>query len=449
MRAYSVEFFDDRFTYRLSTNVDDTDVIYSEDYLDPEQNAIDVIAPIDAQLNDYIRIVGNGNEIWGIVTKIDEGNKEEKNTVKITYKDIMELMDIDTVVDTSQIGTGTLEDYIASQISAIFINGDDKQAIYGLSVDVRSETSDWTLDLTSDDSKDMVANLFDDIILPAFKKYGIKVEFDISIKTESIVAIISINSESTHVIESDLPNVLSKDIKYKKIKKEINKLSVYNKADFSFNRTYYLHTDGTYDTTDIDRVTPVVFSLETVKTKTPSEWEEKFEKTLNSAVSTVKSCQSKLAKGETLDEATLEKESIAVTNLNTVPGISLTMSSTTGAVSGFDEDTCKTQIGIYVLSSDYQTRCYNFASSEFIDKADEQAEKKFASNKYENNIEIECLRDDPLIRPLELKIGQVTEVISNCNVYETILTGRKISDTVTLIFGNVRVELTKILKGRN
>ena len=48
-----------------------------------------------------------------------------------------------------------------------------------------------------------------------------------------------------------------------------------------------------------------------------------------------------------------------------------------------------------------------------------------------------------------MKIGQVVHVIGNGISYETVLTAREIEETTTLIFGFIRLELTKILKGRS
>lgn len=69
------------------------------------------------------------------------------------------------------------------------------------------------------------------------------------------------------------------------------------------------------------------------------------------------------------------------------------------------------------------------------------------STKFENLIEIECQEDDLLIRPHTRYIGQEAAIIKNATSYSTVLTGyRYKSGKVTLIFGTIRLELTKILK---
>ncbi len=69
------------------------------------------------------------------------------------------------------------------------------------------------------------------------------------------------------------------------------------------------------------------------------------------------------------------------------------------------------------------------------------------STKYENLIEIECQEDDLLIRPHTRYIGQEAAIIKNATSYSTVLTGYQYkSGRVKLIFGTIRLELTKILK---
>ena len=67
---------------------------------------------------------------------------------------------------------------------------------------------------------------------------------------------------------------------------------------------------------------------------------------------------------------------------------------------------------------------------------------------YNNLIEIEVMNDDGLVQPQKLQIGQQATIIRNNTAYQTMLTGKKVSDTTILVFGAVRLELTKKLKRR-
>ncbi len=84
----------------------------------------------------------------------------------------------------------------------------------------------------------------------------------------------------------------------------------------------------------------------------------------------------------------------------------------------------------------------------FEEQALKKATNTLKPRKYNNLIEIEVLSGDKIVRPLERVIGQEASIISNGNIYETVLTGMNIEENVTLIFGAIRLELTKQLKRR-
>ena len=88
------------------------------------------------------------------------------------------------------------------------------------------------------------------------------------------------------------------------------------------------------------------------------------------------------------------------------------------------------------------------ALSIFIEKAHNKAFQTFSKNKYDNLIELEVSAEDDMVKPKSLKVGQVVNIINDGNSYTSILSGREIDDTITLIFGTIRLELTKTLKGR-
>lgn len=74
------------------------------------------------------------------------------------------------------------------------------------------------------------------------------------------------------------------------------------------------------------------------------------------------------------------------------------------------------------------------------------ADEIFAKNKYTNFIELTMRADDTMINPLSMEIGQIVSIIHDGVSYDSILTGKEIHDgIVKLIFGTIRLELTKIL----
>lgn len=83
----------------------------------------------------------------------------------------------------------------------------------------------------------------------------------------------------------------------------------------------------------------------------------------------------------------------------------------------------------------------------FAQGASAAADKLFDSGTYSNLIEIEVLNEDDLVLPEYLTVGQLVNVITQGNSYPSIMTGVSVGATTRLVFGTVRVELTKRLRG--
>lgn len=79
----------------------------------------------------------------------------------------------------------------------------------------------------------------------------------------------------------------------------------------------------------------------------------------------------------------------------------------------------------------------------FEERALDKALEAFSVVKYDNLIELTMAADDELYHPMSMKIGQVVNVISDDKRYVSILSGKTFGDSVTLIFGKIRVDLTK------
>lgn len=97
----------------------------------------------------------------------------------------------------------------------------------------------------------------------------------------------------------------------------------------------------------------------------------------------------------------------------------------------------------------YKEVAISSTPEEFDQKALEKATDTLAVEKNNNLIELEMLENDILFEPEEMNIGQDILVISEGKSYESMLTGyKRKSGKITLIFGAIRLELTKILKRR-
>lgn len=102
----------------------------------------------------------------------------------------------------------------------------------------------------------------------------------------------------------------------------------------------------------------------------------------------------------------------------------------------------------FYSSEDYNTlvRIYEQRATEMY--IHQLANKAFTKSKYRNLIEFTVFEDDAILTPTKLKAGQEVEVIHKGKSYNSILTGiKRARGLVTLTFGTIRLELTKILKG--
>lgn len=82
----------------------------------------------------------------------------------------------------------------------------------------------------------------------------------------------------------------------------------------------------------------------------------------------------------------------------------------------------------------------------FAQVASAVASNAFSGSEWQDEVELIVDQNDTLIKPNELKIGQGVDIIHEGVVYPSIYTGRKLGAQITLIFGTVRTDLTKILK---
>lgn len=356
MKPFNLEIFDRQFNLLSHTNVEAVSIDY--DYLKP--NDSDVTAEVqidDLFIGAYIRFTRDDTELFGVITSIDAA--DDPLLTNIGFQPFPAgIFNTQVLFDTNKQGTVALETVIADLITASWINNtDSSQNIQGLTVTTTSTTTSWGMNLKSDTegSHYCVIGFYEVLISRALSEYGIAIQTAADVENGTITLTIGKVTE-TQTIEADLPNVFEKTFLINEASKNTNKLDVYDTANYTTVITYYKHTDGTYDTTNTDRITPVVREIGTAS-----------------------------ADGG-----------------NTFP-----QNAASVAASVFGEVT------------------------------------------YNNLIEITCKYEDTLIEPKNIKVGTVVSVISNLVAYASILTGYKLSDNViTLIFGSIRADLTKLIGGK-
>ena len=385
MKPYNVEIFNREFELLAHTNVDDIKIDY--DYLKPNDSELEIRltgfydtfaaqAVIDENsggllramsipeleglmdavgVGAYIRLQRDDTDIFGVITSVTTADDQLLTKLGIQPFPAA-IFSTEILFDTNQQGTVALETVIANQITASFINSSDTiQNIPGLSVTTTSSTTTWGMNLKSDTEgmHHCVIDFYDVLIRRALEEYGIAIHTSVDFQNDTIDLTIG-KVVGTQTIEADLPNVFAKTFLINESSKNTNKLDVYDTADYTTVRTYYKHTDGTYDTTNNNRLYPVVREIGTATA---------------------------------------------------------------------DED------------------------NTFVVNADSVAASVFGEVTYNNLIEIKCLCDDALIRPMDLDIGSVVTVIHEGKAYTSIMTGYELEDNViNLIFGSIRADLTKLIR---
>lgn len=385
MKPFNVEIFNREFELLAHTNVDDIKIDY--DYLKPNDSELEIRlsgfydtfaaqAVIDENsggllrsmsipeleglmdavgVGAYIRLQRDDTDVFGVITSVTTA--EDQLLTKLGIQPFpAAIFSTEILFDTNQQGTVALETVIANQITASFINSSDTiQNIPGLSVTTTSSTISWGMNLKSDTENmhHCVIDFYDVLIRRALEEYGIAIHTSVDFQNDTIDLTIG-KVVGTQTIEADLPNVFEKTFLINESSKNTNKLDVYDTANYATVRTYYKHTDGTYDTTNNNRLYPVVREIGTA----------------------------------TADE-----------------------------------------------------------NNTFVVNADAVAASVFGEVTYNNLIEIKCLCDDALIRPMDLDIGSVVTVIHEGKAYTSIMTGYELEDNViNLIFGSIRADLTKLIR---
>lgn len=353
MRVFNVEIFTRDFEITYHSNVSDFPI--SEDYLAPQLNTIYLLAG-DISVGEYIWISSRdlSQSFFGVISAVEDAGK---GRVSVNFASFIEsVFNVDILFDTDLQGDGTFEVALHDIISDYWMtNSDSAQNVFGLSPVIVSDTYDWGLNLKSDveGQHHLICNFFNTFILRGMEKYQVRLKAWPDLQAKIITLAIGKNSANKFTIEADLPNVVKKSVIIKQTDNTVNKLEVWDEDGYLRSITYYMHSDGSYDMIDADRITPVVF-----ETRSASEEQSSFEK-----------------------------------------------------------------------------------------QADAIAAEVFGAVAYNNCIELEVLEDDSLTRAASIEIGQECDIISDGKIYPSILTGKTYSGgKITLLFGTVRVDLTKMLK---
>lgn len=294
MKPYNVEIFNRQFELLAHTNIDDIEIDY--DYLSPNESETSLrlsgfydtfaaravipeggmlralnIPALEGLMDEvgvgaYIRFQRDDTDIFGVITSVT--SSEDKLLTNIGFQSFpAAIFTTEILFDTNQQGTVALETVLANLISASWINNSDTiQNIPGLVVTTTSSTVSWGMNLKSDTEgmHHCVIDFYDVLIRRALEEYGIAIHADANFQ-DGVINLTIGKVPGTQTIEADLPNVFESSFLINESSKNTNKLDVYNTADYTTVITYYKHTDGSYSTTNNDRLYPVVREISTAE----------------------------------------------------------------------------------------------------------------------------------------------------------------------------------------
>ena len=346
MSQYSADFFD------LSLELLHHDILESPeidmDWLSPNTSTLEIRKTDKVPGKGFVYLSGD-MVFCGVI----DSTSDEEDITKVQIKPLHTIFDAKCVFNTSlQKTSNTLEAAIADIITANWISNTDTGQNLPISVTAITETDQWSLKLEpqTDEGTEAVINALDELIIPALEQYGIVVDGLIDFTTKKVAFTVGKVLDDLK-IDADLPSIELTEFQENKLDSEVNKLFIYQFTGSTKNTViYYLHPDGTYSTTNEDRIYPVI-------------WDASM---------------------------------VSVSNGETLAGV-----------------------------------------------AADEANSYFEKLKYKNYVEFELPASDILVGPKLIKIGAQAEIFHNGKSIKTMLTGKKIGETATLMFGMVRVDYTK------
>jgi hypothetical protein len=259
MSQYSVDIFD------MALNLVHHDIledpVIDDDRLAPNITTIEIKKTTLVPASGYVHL--DGDIVFdGIIDAVSD----DEDITKIDIKPLICAFDRNIPINLSyQKSSTSLEAVIRSLIQNYWVNDTtDILANMPMTATIIGDTrhTNWTLDLEArnEEVNKTIVNLLNDVIIPAFERYGIVVNGVIDFVTMLIDFTIE-NPTDYQLIDADNPMVHLIEFMPDKMDGEVNRLTVVNADDYSERITYYLHPNGTYNTTNNNRITPVVFDF--------------------------------------------------------------------------------------------------------------------------------------------------------------------------------------------
>ena len=266
---YRIEVFDPSMNY-VSVCYADDDQTISLDYLayDPFQVSLQII---DIKKGYLCHITDDDDNF--VADCVVSDVKPDKARQEISLRPLQALFD--TEVFYSPITDAIT--WIANTLTEYYVNTSD--ALQKMPLRVTYTPGSRNFPLTGGYNYNSTTNILS-VIASAFSTWDVVTDIKLDLNNKQIVVNVFEQTE-TQTVECDLENVISAQITFGDSYGSTNKLTIHktvpdgNTITGIESITYYLHTDGTINTTDEDRVSPVFFGvgyLEQKEDMTEEEW---------------------------------------------------------------------------------------------------------------------------------------------------------------------------------
>ena len=272
MQQFNVDIFDRSLSFVYNALIDAATI--DDDYISAALNIIEVPSTQLVENGQFIRLQNEDYNFFGIIAEVSPGEV----ATRIGFRSFLTIFDEEVLFDTNWQGTGnagirpTLEAAIRNFISDTYITTSDTYQRLPITITIDSaitETLNWSFGLMpeKDTSHYTVVNLYSEVIVRALKEYGIAITINPVFKDHTIQLTIT-KKPTPFKIGADQENIVVKTLKYSDKNIGVNKLIVYNADNYSQSLTFYVHADKSWNTTNSDRITPVVRGIKLV---TPQE----------------------------------------------------------------------------------------------------------------------------------------------------------------------------------
>ena len=254
---YKVEIFDTNMDYVSACYADDAQII-ALDYLafDPFQINVQLVG---AKKGYFVHITDNNGEV--VADCVISDVKPQDRLQDISLRPLQAVFDREVFYTP----VSDAITWIASNLNEVYVSTTD--VLQRLPLNVTYALGSRSFPLTGYNFNPTINIL--SVITNAFATWDVVTKAWLDLVNKEIRVHI-FEQTATQTIECDLENIVSSEITLGDSYGSANKLTVKKTVEEgtpsgTTEITYYLHTDGTIDTTDTDRITPVFFDAETLE----------------------------------------------------------------------------------------------------------------------------------------------------------------------------------------